>query len=49
MQNPLTKLALIIIYEAFVRSHLDYDDIIYVKLTMHLSTINLNCFNAVLA
>ena len=50
MQNLLPRSALITIYKAFVRPHLNYGDIIYMaNPTMDLSTINLTCFNTMLA
>ena len=44
LQNVFPRPALMTIYKAFVRPHLDYGDIIMMKLTKHF-TRNLSLFN----
>ena len=45
LQNILPRPTLIIIYKAFVRSHLDYGDAIYDKAYNEIFHQNLNLFN----
>ena len=49
LSNLLPRQALVTIYKAFIRIHLDYGDVLYDQVLIILSTQKWNPFNACLA